>query len=142
MTIDRERGAGERGGAERRFIQPLAGVLETTAVARGHLDIGKQMMAEGHRLRGLQMREAGHDGCGMFERAIDERLLERGERGIGLVENVADIETEIGRNLVVARTRGVQPAGGGADQLGQAALDIHMDILERALEFEAALADL
>jgi hypothetical protein len=78
----------------------------------------------------------------MFERAIDERGLECGERGIGLVENVADIETEIGRNLVVARTRGVQPAGGGADQLGQAALDVHMDIFERALEREAALADL
>ena len=56
--------------------------------------------------------------------------------------SVADIETEIGRDLVVARARGVQPAGGGADQLGQPALDIHMDVFERALEVEAALADL
>src|SRR5207253_9898681 len=103
VAVDRERGAGERGGAERRFVQPLACILETAAVARSHLDIGEQVMTEGYWLRGLQMREAGHDRSGMLQRTFHQRQLERGERGVGLIENVADIETEIGRDLVVAR---------------------------------------
>ncbi len=99
------------------------------------------MMAEGHGLRGLQMGEARHHGSGMLQRAVDQRLLERGQRRVRLVDGVADVEPEIGRDLVVARARGVQPARGGADQLGQPRLDIHMDVLERALEVEIALAD-
>ena len=77
----------------------------------------------------------------MLQRAVDQRLLKGGERGIGLVDNVADEETEIGCDLVVARARGVQAAGGRANQLRQAALDINMNVFERALEFEAAPAD-
>ncbi|MBA7474792.1 hypothetical protein ES707_10147 [subsurface metagenome] len=100
------------------------------------------MMAEGDGLSGLQMREAGHHGCGVLQRALHQRLLERGERGLGLVDDVADEQPEVGRDLVVARTRRVQAAGGGADQLGQAALDVHMNIFKRALEREIALADL
>ena len=35
VAVDREAGAGEGGGAERAFVQPLAGVGEARAVARG-----------------------------------------------------------------------------------------------------------
>ena len=141
VAIDRKRGAGQRRGAERRFVQPLARIRKAAAVARGHLDIGKQMMPERHRLRGLQMGEAGHHGSGMFQRAGDQRLLERGQRRIGLVDRVADIEAEIGRDLVVARARGVQPARSRPDQLGKPALDVHVNVFERALEIERSLAD-
>ena len=100
------------------------------------------MVAEGHGLRGLQVREAGHHGRGMFQRPLHQRHLESGERGVQLVDHVAHEQAEIGCDLVVARARGVQAAGGGSDQLGQAALDIHMDVLERALELEFAALDL
>ena len=40
---------------------------------REHLDIGHAVMAEGHRLRRLQMGEAGHDGRGMLLGAVEER---------------------------------------------------------------------
>ena len=99
------------------------------------------MMPERHGLRGLQMGEARHHGAGMFQRAAGQRMLERGQRRIGLVDGVADVEPEIGRDLVVARARGVQPPGGRPDQFGKPALDIHMDVFERALEIERALAD-
>ena len=99
------------------------------------------MMAERHRLGGLQMGEARHDGGGMFQRAADQRMLERRQRRVGLVDGVAHEETEIGRHLVVARPRGVQPSGGRTDQFGQPALDVHMDVFERALEIERALVD-
>ena len=59
-----------------------------------------------------------------------------------LVDRVAHPEPEIGRDLVVARARGVQPPGGRPDQLGEPALDIHVDVLERALEGELAGLDL
>ena len=99
-------------------------------------------MAERHGLRGLQMGEAGHDGAGMLHRPLDQRVLEGGQRRIGLIDDVADIEAEIGRDLVVARARGVQPSGGRPDQFAKPALDVHMDVFERALEIERALADL
>ncbi len=141
MAVDRERGSGQRGGAERRFVQPLAGIGKPAAVARGHLDIGQQMMAERHRLRGLQMGKSRHHGRGMFQRAGSQRMLEGGQRRIGLVDGVADIEPEIGRDLVVARACGVQPSRGRTDQFGEPALDVHMDVFERALELERPLAD-
>ena len=100
------------------------------------------MMPERHRLRGLQMREAWHHRAGMFQRPLHQRALERGQRRIGLVDGVADIQPEIGSHLIVARTRGVQPARGRPDQLAEPALDIHVNVLERALELERSLADL
>src|SRR5690348_3400552 len=100
------------------------------------------MMTEGHGLRGLQMGKARHHGPGMFGRARDQRVLERCERLIRLVDGVADVELEICRDLVVARARGMQPPRGRPDQFAEPALDIHMNVLERALEIEGTLADL
>ena len=57
------------------------------------------------------------------------------------VDRVAHPEAEVDRDLVVARAGGVQPAGGGADDLGEPALDVHMDVLERAREGEGARLD-
>src|SRR6185369_8369705 len=102
LAIGRKRGSGQRRSAQRRFVQPLARIGKTAAVARGHLDIGQQMMAERHRLRGLQMGKARHHGRGMFQRAGSQGVLEGGQRRIRLVNGVADIEPEIGRDLVVA----------------------------------------
>ncbi len=100
------------------------------------------MVAECHGLRGLQMGKTRHHGRGVFQRAAGQRVLEGGQRRVGLVDRVADIQAEIGRDLVVARARGVQPAGGGADQFGEPALDVHMDVFERGLEAELAALDL
>ena len=99
-------------------------------------------MPERHRLRGLQMRETRHHRAGMFQRPLHQRMLKRGQRRICLINGIADIQPEIGCDLVVARTRGVQPPRGGPDQLAKPALDIHVNVLERALEVERSLADL
>jgi len=73
------------------------------------------MMPERHGLGGLQMGEPRHDGGGMFQRAADQRVLERRQRRVGLVDGVAHIETEIGCHLVVAGPGGVQPSRGRAN---------------------------
>ena len=137
-AVDRKRRAGERAGAERAFIEPLARIGEAAAVARRHLDIGEQMMAERHRLRRLQMGEARHHGGGVLERLFGQRALIAGKRRIDAVDRVAHPEPEIGRDLIVARARGVQPPGRRPDQVGEPALDIHMDVFERPLEGEFA----
>ena len=123
-------------------FEPLARVGEAAAVARRHLDISEQMMAEGDRLRRLQMREARHHRAGMRQRLLGERLLQAGERGIDGVDGVAHPQPEIGRHLVVARARRVQAAGRGADQVLEPALDVHVDVFQRALERERAGLDL
>jgi hypothetical protein len=87
------------------------------------------------------MRETRHHGSGMFQRPLHQRALERSQRRIGLVDHVADIKPEIGCDLIVAGTRGVQPARGGPDQFAEPALDIHVNVLESALEIERSLAD-
>src|SRR3979411_1766885 len=97
------------------------------------------MMPEGDRLRGLQMGKTRHDRAGMFQRAPHQRALKCGQRRIDLVDGVANIKPEIGRHLIVARTRGVQPPGSGPDQLAEPALDLHVNVLERALELERSL---
>jgi len=98
-------------------------------------------MAEGHRLRGLHMREARHHRCGVLECFLGERDLVGGERGIERVDGVAHPQPEVGRNLVVARARRVQPSRRRADHVGEPALDIHMNVLERTLERELSVLD-
>ena len=136
VAVERKRSAGQRAGAERRLVEPFARVGEPPAVARGHLDIGKQVMAEGHRLRGLQMRETRHHRAGVFERLLDQSLLQTGKRAIERVDGVAHPQPEIGRHLVVTRARGVQPPRRRPDQRGEPRLDVHVDVFQRPLEAE------
>ena len=123
-------------------LSRVARVGEAAAVARRHLDIGEQMMAERHRLRRLQMGEARHHGRRMFERLLRQRALIGGERGVDPVDRVAHPQPEVGRDLIVARARGMQAPGGRPDQFPEPAFDIHMNVLQRALELELAGFDL
>ena len=81
---------------------------------------------------GLEVGEAGHDHAGAFERAGGQRALQVRDPWDQRVDCIAHPEAEIDRDLVVARARGVQAAGGGADDVGEPALDVHMDVFERA----------
>ena len=141
-AIDRKRGAGERRGAERTFVEARARIGEAATVARRHLDIGEQMVPEGHRLRRLQMGETRHDSIGMFKGLFRERTLIGGEVGVEAIDGVADPQPEIGRNLIVARARGMQPTCRRPDQFAEPALDVHMDVFQLALERELAGFDL
>ena len=115
---------------ERAFVHPLARIGETRQVAAEHLVISEQMVAERHRLRDLQMGEARHDRVGMLLGALDQHALQAADRIGRLVAGIAHPKAEVGRDLVVARARGVQPPGRFADQLAEAVLDGHVDVLE------------
>ena len=99
------------------------------------------MMAERDGLRGLQVRKARHHHVGARERALGERPLQVGDLAVERVDGVAHPELEIGRDLVVARARGVQAPGRRADQRAEPAFDVHVHVLEGARKFEFAGLD-
>ena len=134
IAIDRERGSGERCSPERGLVEPAPAIGEAGAVAPDHLDIGHQMVAESHRLGDLQVRVAGHHrGCFRLG-AVDQRLLQIAHRGVYPVDRAAQPQPQISRHLIVPRARGVQPSRRRANELGQAGLDVHMDILALVAE--------
>ena len=99
-------------------------------------------MAEGDRLRRLQMGEARHDHAPRCRaRGSASARCNSSDLPKERVDRVAHPEAEIDRDLVVARARGVQAPGRRADDLGEPAFDIHMDVLERALERERPRLD-
>jgi hypothetical protein len=119
-----------------------ARVGETSAVAAGHLDIGEKMVAERHRLRDLKVGEAGHDAAGMFVGAREQRGLQRLQSAVDALARGADPEAEVGRDLVVARTRGVEAPGGLADDVLEPRFHRHVDILEREVYGHAVAREL
>ena len=74
--------------------------------------------------------------------AIGQRAHHVGDLRRQPVDRVAHPEAEIRRHLVVAAARGVQPPARLADALGEAGLDVHVDVLERRIEREAPGLDL
>ena len=122
-------------------LRRLRASRKAPGVAAEHLDIGEQVMAEGDRLGRLQMGEARHHHVGASSARVAERPLQAGDLEDERVDRVAHPEAEVDRDLVVARTRGVQAPGGRTDDLGEAALDVHMDVFERAREGEGPRLD-
>ena len=59
-------------------LSRVSRIGEASPVAGQHLDISEAVMAEGHRLRGLQMGEAGHHRGGMGQGLLGERELKLG----------------------------------------------------------------
>ena len=108
-----------------------AGTGEAVAVAREHLVIGEQMVAQRHRLGDLQMGEARHDRVDMALGAVDQSGLQGFQRGIGGIAGIAHPQAKVRRDLVIARARGMQPPGCGPYQLGQPRLDMHVNVFER-----------
>ena len=142
LAVDREGGAGQCGGAQRQPIDAAAAVGETLAVAAQHFEIGQQMVAEGHRLGHLQMREAGQGRVNMGFRRVEQRLLEIAQQAVDLVDGVAQPEPDVGGHLVVARATGVQALAGITDQGRETLFDVEVHILVVEIPVEAAGFDL
>ena len=89
------------------------------------------MVTERHRLRGLQVGEAGHHRVGMLLRPRQQRVLQRDKRHADLVDRIAHPQAKVGRDLVVAAARGVETAGDRADPVGEPRLGQHVDVFQR-----------
>ena len=69
---------------------------------------------------------------------LDQRLLQVAHRDVEAVDRAAQPQPQIGRDLIVARARGVQAPGRRPDQLGEARLDIEVDVLVLGAEDKIA----
>jgi hypothetical protein len=139
LAVDREGRAGAGARAERAL---LGLVHQAEAVLLEHLDVAHQHVAEQHRLRALQVRVEGHDRVAVLRGEVDQRGLHFAHARLQRGRRLHQVQTQVGRDLVVAAARGVQALSVLADQLGQAALDGHVDVLVLRTRDEGALVEL
>jgi hypothetical protein len=142
LAIDGEGGTGQRSRAEREAVVAPAAVAEALAVAGQHRHVGQQVVRQEDRLSALHVRVAGHGRGRVLLRAVEQRALELGEPLVDVAQDVAQVESLVEGDLVVARPPRVQLAAHRARQLGEPALHVHVDVLELLAEGEAALGQL
>ena len=96
------------------------------------------MVGKQHGLGRLDVRGAGQDGVPLAFREIDQRLLERDDRGVEAPDRAARPEPQVRGDLVVPGPAGVQPAAQGPDALREHHLQVHVDVLERRIPHDRA----
>ena len=75
--------------AELKHAQQVLLKVQTEKQLAEHRFIGEQVMAQGHRLRDLQMRVTGHDRVGVLFCEVDQRCAQ-GAQALGhRVDDVA-----------------------------------------------------
>jgi hypothetical protein len=98
-------------------------------------------MADGHRLRTLEMGVARHDPGRVSARLGSECFDHIGERRNQLRRRHPAVEPQVQRHLVVARTAGVKSRAGRGD-LGQSPLDRGVNVLVGLAELELPVVEL
>ena len=100
------------------------------------------MVAKGHRLCDLHVREARQDGVGIFLGEVDQCQTQAFQQAEDVVDGGAHVQADIRRDLVIARAASVQALAGIAHQLGQTLFDIQVHIFQIQQPFELAAIDL
>ena len=142
LAIERIARTGKRGSTKRAVVGGIKGGLQARKVAREHPEIRQQMMREQHGLSVLHMRVARQNHLVVLLGRIHQHMA---QFKIGLHELLGqrlDAQARIGRNLVVARTPGMQALAGLADAARQLALDGHMNVFVVDIEGEVAGIDI
>ena len=129
VAVDRERGSGERAGAERAFVGASERVVEAGDVAQKHLDPGETPVAEGDRLGAAAVGVAGHWCRGFVGRAARECLRDVEHAPPRFGERVLEPEPEIHGDLIVARASGVELARQRTEAAGERRLDVRVHVL-------------
>ena len=141
VAVERVGRAGQRAGAERTDVHALCGVLQAADVPQEHLGVRHQVVAEGDRLRALQVRVAGHDRVGVFLRLVAEDADQLFELADEARARFAERQADVERDLIVPAARRVQPLARVADARGQLALDKGVDVLGVGVDRERAALD-
>ena len=110
LAIERVARPRQRAGPERRDVDPDARIGQAAPIALGHLDVRQQVMREQDRLGRLDVGRAGQDGGALAFRKADEGALEREQCEVEVVDRPTRPEAQVRRDLVVARTPGVELA--------------------------------
>ena len=142
FAVDRVGGAGKSRGAERTAVDSAAQLRHAFAVALEHFDVGEQVVPEAYGLGDLHVRKARHERVGFFGGVVHEHFLQVAEHGDDLIDLGAQVQTNVGGNLVVAAAAGVQTLARVADELRQARFDVEVNVLEFKLPEELTRLDL
>ena len=86
-------------------------------------------MRDQHRLRRAEVRERRHQRVARRRRLRGERVDERRDGALQQRNAPPQVEPQIERHLLVARSSGVQPAAGVAEPLDEQALDEAVHVL-------------
>jgi hypothetical protein len=126
--------AGDRRPGERRRAERRAGVAPVPIdaavdIAREHLSVREEHVAEHDGLRRLQVGEAGGE-CGPVRGGLrDKRVLQVEQARGEAADLVAQVELQIIGGLVVARPAGAELPAQRSQSLGQHALDERVHVL-------------
>ena len=129
LPVDGVRHAGEGPAAEGQDVGGLQSVTEPAGVASQHLEVGEQVVGEEDGLGALHMCIPRHHHLGVSFGLVHQGPPEPVNSVQDLARGLFGIQTDVHGHLVVARPGGVQLAGGGADQLRQTSLHVHVDVL-------------
>ena len=128
-AVQGEGGAGEGAGAQRTEVDAAIAGEQAGLVAFEHFDIGEQMMGERDGLGALQMGVAGDDDVGVFFAQFDEGGLQAVDFQAQEGDFLAEPQTHVQGDLIVAGAAGVQLRA-GRDAAGEGGLDVHVNVLQ------------
>ena len=126
----------QRAGPERQAPGLFEREGEALAVALEHPEVGEQVVAEVHRLRALGVGVAGQRPVDVLLGAGEQRAHQLPARVVRRARLRAHEHRDVGRDLVVARARGVQLAADRPGELGDAPLDRRVDVFVGVFEGE------
>jgi hypothetical protein len=104
--------------------------------------VRQQVVRQRDRLCALQVRVTGEQRVGVLTRAAVKRQPRPVDGGGQLDGGRPRVKLEVGRHLVVAAARRVQPPPRLADDLGQPPFDVHVNVFERRVERPLATLEL
>ena len=99
------------------------------------------VVAERHRLRRLQVRESRHDRVGVRIGEVEQHDEQLRHHGVQSVDLVAEVQPDVGGDLIVARAAGVQSLADVSNDLDEAGLDVHVHVFARHGPFECTVVD-
>ena len=140
LRVQRQRGTGQRARAERGHRSALVPVPQAADVAGEGVRVGEQLMGENHRLRVLEVRHARHRGLDVLGGLREQRRLQLGHARDDEPYLVAQVQAQVGGDLVVAAAAGPQLAAERADPLEQAAFERGVHVLVGGGRAEPAVA--
>lgn len=138
MPIDRQTGPGDGGSAEGADVDSSAAVGQSSAVPFEFLDVGEPVMRGQDRLGALEMRVGGDDNTRIAIAAAEKRSLQIDKQLVDSIDGVPHPQPQIGRDLIVPGSAGVEFATDIAQGFDERVLDVHVDIFEFDAERELA----
>ena len=142
LAVDRQARAGDRAGAERQDVGPLAAVGQPFAVAAELLAPGQQLMGREHGLRPPHVGVARYDEALLPLGEAEKSHLKRGQAPVEPVDRPPAVEPQVGGHLVVAAAGRMELAAGVAEPGRERRLDVQVDVFLGGGELEPSGPDL